>query len=67
MEKLGYIILLVALIAWLAIIIIEVLPIHPHGTIGFIVLLGLGLLFAKALKDRIITTRRDRYSKEVKR
>ena len=67
MEKLGYIVLLVALIAWLTIVIIDILPVYPHGTIGFITLLGLGLLFAKAIKDRVIASRTDKYSREIKR
>lgn len=67
MEKLGYIILLAALIAWLVILIVDILPLYPHGAIGFITLLGLGLLFAKALKDRVIAARTDKYSHDIKR
>ncbi len=67
MEKLGYAILLVATVAWLASMIWEMVPIWPEGAIGLVTLVGLGLLFTKALADRVKAARTDKYSKDVKR
>jgi len=67
MEKLGYAILLVATAAWLVIMVREMVPIWPEGTIGLVTLVGLGMLFAKAFKDRVIAARTDKYSKDVEK
>ncbi len=67
MERLGYAILLVATMAWLVILVREMVPVWPEGTIGLITLVGLGTLFAKAFKDRVIAARTDKYSKDVKK
>ena len=67
MEKTGYAILLAAFVAWLVAIVIEMVPLFPYGTIGLIVLVGVGFLFAKALKERLGAAKDDRYSRDVKR
>ncbi len=67
MEKVGYAILLVASVAWLVAIVIEMIPLFPYGTIGLIVLVGVGFLFAKVLKERLEAAKGDRYSRDVKR
>lgn len=67
MEKLGYAILLAATAAWLVILVWEIVPVWPAGTIGLVTLVGLGTLFAKAFRDRVIAARTDKYSKDVEK
>ncbi len=67
MEKLGYAILLVVTVAWLAIMVREMVPVWPEGTIVLAALVGLGILFAKVFKDRVIAARTDKYSKDVEK
>ena len=67
MEKLGYFVLAFATVAWLLVMVLEMVPVYPEGTIGLITLLGVGILFAKVFRDRIIAARTDKYSKHVKR
>ncbi|HEB13316.1 MAG TPA: hypothetical protein ENI11_06535 [Actinobacteria bacterium] len=67
MEKLGYIILVFAAIAWLVVMVLDMVPVYPEGTIGLVSLLGVGILLAKVFKDRVVAARTDKYSKHVKR
>ena len=65
MEKIGYIILIIVAISWLIAMIAGMIAAFPFGTIGLVVIVGLGFLFAKALKDRLAARKDDRYSKDV--
>lgn len=67
MEKLGFVVLLFAAVAWLLVMVLEMIPVYPEGTIGLVTLLGVGILFAKVFRDRIIAAKTDKYSKHVKR
>lgn len=65
MEKAGYIILSVVALGWLGVIIFGMIAAFPYGLIGFIVLIGFGLLFAKVVQDRVESKEDDYYSKNV--
>jgi len=65
MEKAGYIILSIVALGWLGVIIFGMIAAFPYGLIGFIVLIGLGLLFAKVVQDRMENKEDDYYSKNV--
>jgi F0F1-type ATP synthase assembly protein I len=65
MERIGYILLSIIAIAWILGIIAGMVAAFPFGLIGLIVLVGIGLLFAKVVKDRMNNTEDDYYSKNV--
>ncbi len=65
MERLGYILLSIIAIAWILGMVAGMVAAFPFGLIGLIVLVGIGLLFAKVVKDRINNTEDDYYSKNV--
>jgi len=65
MEYLGYVLLGIVAVVWLVVVIIGLVAAFPVGIIGFIALAGLGVLFAKVLKDRLGNKEDDYYSKNV--
>jgi len=65
MEKLGYAILLGLAILWLLGMVAGMIAAFPWGLIGLVALLGIGLLFAKALQDRLTNKEDDYYTKNV--
>ncbi len=65
MEKTGYIILAVAALIWLGVILFGLIEALPWGLIGFLVLIGFGLLLAQVIKDRLKNREDDYYSKNV--
>ncbi len=65
MERIGYILLSIIAIAWILGMVAGMVAAFPFGLIGLIVLVGIGLLFAKVVKDRINNTEDDYYSKNV--
>jgi len=67
MEKLGYAVLLVVLIAWIVILIVGLLDAMPEGVIGLAAIFGIGVLFLKVLRDRLRNKEDDYYSKNVKK
>jgi predicted lipid carrier protein YhbT len=67
MEKTAYVILAVAALAWVIAMIVGMVAAFPVGLIGLVLLLAFGLLFAKALRDRIGKSRDDRYSRDVEK
>ncbi|MEA2021732.1 MAG: hypothetical protein U9N08_04580 [Candidatus Caldatribacteriota bacterium] len=67
MEKTAYIILLVVAIGWIIAWIIGMFQNVWIGGIGLVTLVGFGLLFIKALSDRIKSSKDDKYSKDVKK
>ena len=40
MEKLGYFILVFAAIAWLVVMVLDMVPVYPEGTIGLVILVS---------------------------
>ena len=65
MEKAGYVILAVVALVWLGVILFGMIEAWPWGIVGFLVLIGFGLLFAQVIKDRLKNKEDDYYSKNV--
>jgi len=67
MEKTGYIILIIVTIAWIIAWIIGMFENVWLGIIGLVTIIGFGLLFIKALTDRLVSKKDDKYSRDVKK
>ena len=67
MEKVAYVLLSIVAVCWLAAMIAGMVASFPFGIIGLIAIVGFGLLFIKALKERIKASKDDRYSKSVEK
>ena len=67
MEKIAYVLLLIVAICWLVAMIAGMITIFPAGIIGLIAITGFGLLFIKALKERLKDQKNDHYSREVEK
>ena len=67
MEKTGYIILIVVTIVWIIAWIVGMFENIWLGTIGLVTIIGLGLLFIKALTERLASKKDDKYSRDVKK
>ncbi len=67
MEKMGYIILIIVTIAWIVAWIVGMFENGWLGIIGLVTIIGLGLLFIKALTDRLASKKGDKYSRDVKK
>lgn len=65
MEYVGYVLLAVVAIVWFVVVIIGMVAAFPYGLIGFVALGGIGLLFAKVVKDRMESEEDDFYSNNV--
>ena len=67
MEKTAYFILLLVVLVWLVAMVVGMVAAFPMGLIGLVAIVGLGLLFVKALKERLSSSKTDRYTKEVEK
>jgi hypothetical protein len=67
MEKTGYFVLIIVAIAWIIAWIIGMFQNMWIGIIGLAMLIGLGLLFIKALSDRIKSHKDDHYSRDIEK
>ena len=67
MEKMGYIILIIVTIAWIIAWIVGMFENGWLGIIGLVTIVGLGLLFIKALTDRLASKKDDKYPRDVKK
>jgi c-di-AMP phosphodiesterase-like protein len=67
MEKIAYIILIIVTIAWIIAWIVGMFENIWLGIIGLVTIIGLGLLFIKALTDRLVSKKDDKYSRDVKK
>jgi len=65
MEYVGYVLLAVVAIVWFVVVVIGMVEAFPYGLIGFVALGGIGLLFAKVVKDRMESEEDDFYSNNV--
>lgn len=65
LERLGYLFLIVALGGWIYLLIKGLVDAWPEGLLGFIVIIGLGFLFLKVVKDRLNNKEDDYYDKNV--
>jgi len=66
MERTAYLILIIVTIAWIIAWIIGMFENVWLGIIGLATIVGLGLLFIKALTDRLASKKDDKYSRDVK-
>ena len=67
MEKTAYIILIIVTIAWIIAWIVGMFENVWLGIIGLVTIIGLWLLFIKALTDRLASKKDDKYSKDVEK
>lgn len=67
MEKIGYILLLIVAVCWLIAMLVGMIAAFPFGIIGLVAIIGIGLLFAKVVKDRLSSKEDDHYSKNVEK
>ena len=67
MEKIGYILLLVVAACWLIGMVAGMIAAFPLGIIGLLAIVGVGLLFAKVVKERLANQEDDHYSKTVQK
>lgn len=65
LERLGYTFLILALIAWIFLLVKGLVNALPEGLIGFAVIIGLGFLLMKVVKDRLRNKEDDYYDKNV--
>ncbi len=65
MERIGYVLLSLVAAGWLIAILAGMIVAFPFGLIGLVIILGLGFLFAKVVKDRLGNKEDDYYSKNV--
>ena len=67
MEKAGYILLLIVVLIWLLAMILGMVAALPYGIIGLAAIVGIGLLFAKVVRERLASKEDDYYSENVER
>lgn len=67
MENIGYILLGIVAVCWIAAIIIGVIVAFPFGIIGLLAIIGIGFLFIKVIKDRLENKEDDHYSKNIEK
>lgn len=66
MEKIAYIILLIVVICFVIAMFAGLIALLPYGLPALIIIIGFGLLFIKALKERLQSKEDNYYSKNVK-
>ena len=67
MEKAGYLFLLVVLLGYICLMVFGFIVAWPYGILGFVLLIGLGLLFTKAMRDKIGNEEDEYYKKNVEK
>ena len=65
METIGYVLLAIVAVIWIVAMIYGMISSFPVGIIGLIAIVGIGLLLAKVIKDRVANKEDDHYSKNV--
>lgn len=66
-EKIGYGLLGVVVLVWVVAIFVGMIVAFPFGLLGFVAIIGFGLLFIKVLKERLSSTEDSYYSKNVEK
>ncbi|HDN58750.1 MAG TPA: hypothetical protein ENF20_02200 [Candidatus Marinimicrobia bacterium] len=66
MEKIAYAILLIVLISLVIAMLAGLIALLPYGLPALVLITGFGLLFTKALKERLQSKEDNYYSKNVK-
>ncbi|MCB1041933.1 MAG: hypothetical protein KDC35_03280 [Acidobacteria bacterium] len=64
-ERIGYVLLSIVALAWLAAMVTGMVVAFPVGIIGLLGILGIGFLLIKVVKDRINNPEDDYYDKHV--
>ncbi len=67
MEYIGYILLAIVVLAWLAGMFAGFIAAMPYGLLGFVAVAGIGFLLAKVIKERLENKEDEYYSKNVKK
>lgn len=65
LEITAYLILAVIFIVWLIAIVVGTVMMFPFGLIGFFVLIAIGLLVIKVLRERAKNAEDDYYAKNI--
>ncbi len=65
MERIGYVLLSLVAAGWLMAMLAGMIVAFPFGLIGLVVIMGIGFLFAKVVKDRLSNKEDDYYSENV--
>ena len=65
MEYIGYALLAIVALTWIVVLFVGLIAAFPYGIIGLVAIVGIGLLFAKVIKDRIENKEDDHYSENV--
>ena len=67
MENIGYVLLGIVAVCWLIAILIGMVAAFPVGIIGLLAITGLGFLFAKVFRDRLMNEEDDYYAKKIEK
>ena len=65
MEKIGYILLAIVAGCWLIAMIAGIIVTFPVGIVGLLAIVGIGLLFAKVIRERLSNKEDDYYSRNI--
>ena len=66
-EKAGYIVLGLVAILYAIALVVGMIAVFPFGLIGLAIIVGMGSLFIKVLKDRLTNKEDDYYSDHVEK
>ncbi len=67
MEKTAYALLLGVAVLWLIAMLVGMIAAFPVGLIGLVVIVAVGLLFIKVLRERLANKEDDYYANNVDR
>jgi len=59
--------LAIVAVCWLIAMLFGMIAAFPFGIVGLLAIIGVGLLFAKVVKDRLSSKEDDHYSKNVEK
>ena len=64
-EKIGYLLLAIIVIVYVAAIVYGSIAAFPYGLVGLVLIAGIGVLLVKVIKERLKNKEDDYYSKKV--
>ncbi len=67
LEKAGYLILVIIVSLWFMAIIVGMIAILPFGLIGLLLIVGIGLLLIKVIKERLSNKEDDYYNSNIEK
>ncbi len=67
LEKTGYLILAIIVGLWFIAIIVGMIAILPFGLIGLLLIVGIGLLLIKVIKERLSNKEDDYYNRNIEK